>query len=296
MTKVKCSLKHIHLIPADFEEYNLENLEMENEKNNGVCWKNGNENGMGAQKFNLNDVVYIYFHDTRDITNRILLKASVCKTDNADDGSDSEYTQQYLYDDSKKIKGFYLNNFYAINEEYAHNNVFKCLHKCDIDEQSKETGILGVKINQTKRYLDNSDDEKVKNLLNKLEQPHLFSRKLKALIQEFNDNVCQVCKGKEKSSNTFKKTNGLFYYEIHHVLMQNFNSVISNLSENEIKEKYPWYDKKIYGTNKKNILIYNNGFNENTQGIFTRNLSSLGGCDSIITLNLQVTNLRDTVI
>jgi SPP1 family predicted phage head-tail adaptor len=210
---------HIHLIPADFDSFNLEDLDNENKNSSekGVCWLNGSNNGYGSQEFYENDTVYIFFHDTKHITDRILLKANVCETDYniKNEYLFTEYSKRRLnnknitneekYDYQKyakgKYKGFYLNEFHAINEIDAHNDVFKCKYKNDVNN-NENIGINGVKINQTKRYLDLSTNPNEVNLMCYLEKTK-FNRSLKKLISEFkNLMVCYIL----KSIIFFKKT------------------------------------------------------------------------------------------
>ncbi|MDD4739661.1 MAG: gliding motility-associated C-terminal domain-containing protein, partial [Bacteroidales bacterium] len=99
-----------------------------------------------------------------------------------------------------------------------------------------------------------------------------------------------ICEGDTYTENGFNQnTQGIYTKEL-----QSINGCDSTIILDLIVVQS--YNSNINATICEGETYYNNGFNENTQGIFTRNLSSLGGCDSIITLNLQVTNLRDTVI
>jgi hypothetical protein len=246
---------YIHLIPADFEEYNLEDLIAENKKNKEVCWSNGYANGKGSQTFNINDIVYIYFHDRKGITNRILLQAKVSRsdTDTTDGGEVNKDDHKYFYSEycknkgaeasleekekaTQNIKGFYLSNFNAISKEYEDN--FKYI---------SNKGIKGIlKINQTKIYLAGKNETKNKStILNFLESENMFNRNIKDLLAEYNTDVCKSCRNNKK---TFKKQNGLDYYELHHVLQQSFN---------KLKVKPSWYNKNKYGEYYNNKLIYN---------------------------------------
>ena len=105
-------MKHIHLIPADFEYFNFDDFINESDGDeNGVCWKNGGNNGFRAQAFNIGDEVYIYFHDSRNLTDRILLKATVSKTDFSDDKKQSKDINKFLYSEYNK-KHFLLYFFF----------------------------------------------------------------------------------------------------------------------------------------------------------------------------------------
>ena len=263
-------MKHIHLIPADFEYFNFDDFI--NETNEfGVCWKNGGPNGFRAQAFNIGDEVYIYFHDSRNLTDKILLKATVSKTDCTDDFTENEDSNKFLYSEYNKrlledkkmmevlskerkreiekyandnIKGFYLNNFKAITKVDENKFIYKHGKKND-----KDSGIMGVKINQTKLYLDKQKDIKYINLLNELENTK-FNRKLSTLRENYNNDSCVVCSKNEIQKHTFLKPNNLYYYEIHHILEQCFKNK---------QDKYDWFDvnKYLVGEDKLNILIYN---------------------------------------
>lgn len=291
---------HIHLIPADFEEYNLDDLDNENANNKGrgVCWLNGGKGGHGAQEFKVGDTVYIYFHDSKRLTDRILLKAVVSDTDYDDEKRFyfSEYAEEQLNAEGnkeklsyeqrqaykkimdEKYKGFYLNNFKPINDEDRENDRFRYIHA---DENKDSVGIQGVKITQTKLYLDKDYlEEELKKCEKKndlvgidsikkrialgemLEKTKFANKQLKTLKEYYNRNVCAICTGKEIEANSFKKPNGIYYFELHHVLQQNFNTIINKLSADELKEKYPWFNKEKYGEGYKNILIYGNNYNE----------------------------------
>jgi len=264
-------MEHFHLIPADFDYYNLDDLLDEN-KNNGVCWKN-----IQNQAFNIGDTVYIYFHDSKGLTDRILLRAKVLKSDSTDDNKYNENKDKYLYseyckrelqnkerlalrseeeieefkNDSKlKIKGFYLHEFKAISKEKENDFIY--IHGKKDDHN---TGIMGVRISQTKIYLDKQEDEKYINLLNKLKEKNVFTRNVETLRDYYNKDSCILCTEKELDKHSFRKPNNLYYYEIHHILQQSFNKVINNG-----KDIPSWFKKK-YIENDINTLIYNN-YNE----------------------------------
>ena len=272
-------MKHKHLIPADFDYYNLDDFIKENENSNyGVCWSNGGANGKKSQAFNIGDEVYIYFHDCRGLTDRILVRAEVCKSDCTDDGSGekskkglySEYCKSLIEKEDEfvirsveeqerikkdaisNIKGFYLNNFSAISEEYE--NDFKYIHKNEIiDKNNQKAGIMGIRINQTKVYLDKHFNDEYTILKDALEK-NKFKRKLKTLRDKYNNDSCLVCTNSEKGIHSFLKNNNLYYYEIHHILQQSLNNLVA-------KNKIDWFKKEKYIKNKINILIYND-YNE----------------------------------
>lgn len=113
---------------------------------------------------------------------------------------------------------------------------------------------------------------------------------LNVLEPYINTINATICEGDTYTENGFNQnTQGIYTQEL-----QTINGCDSTIILDLTVVQS--YNSNINATICEGETYYNNGFNENTQGIFTRNLSSLGGCDSIITLNLQVTNLRDTVI
>lgn len=289
--------KHIHLISVDADKYNFLDFEEENGKENGIYWSNGQANGKNAQEFLVGDKVYIYFHDSKNTTNKIILSAIVSETDfGCDEYSFSDYVkkelennrenlslekiEEYTLDSKRNIKGFKLKNFRVINDE--DKDKFKFIHS---NESDAKAGICGVKISQTKLYLDEiynneylkkyenklnnltkEEQKDYENILNKinlgkvLESTIFTNKSLKTLKEQYNFDVCKICRKSEIEKNTFLKPNGLLYYEIHHILERNFNTKISKLTNDEIKEKYSWYDKKYFQNNENN-LIYNS-YNE----------------------------------
>ena len=113
---------------------------------------------------------------------------------------------------------------------------------------------------------------------------------LNVLEPYINTINATICEGDTYTENGFNQnTQGIYTQEL-----QTINGCDSTIILDLTVVQS--YNSNINATICEGETYYNNGFNENTQGIFTRNLSTLGGCDSIITLNLQVTNLRDTVI
>ena len=113
---------------------------------------------------------------------------------------------------------------------------------------------------------------------------------LNVLEPYINTINATICEGDTYTENGFNQnTQGIYTQEL-----QTINGCDSTIILDLIVVQS--YNSNINATICEGETYYDNGFNENTQGIFTRNLSSLEGCDSIITLNLQVTNLRDTVI
>ena len=113
---------------------------------------------------------------------------------------------------------------------------------------------------------------------------------LNVLEPYINTINATICEGDTYTENGFNQnTSGIYTKEL-----QTINGCDSTIILDLTVVQS--YNSNINATICEGETYYNNGFNENTQGIFIRNLTSVGGCDSIITLNLQITNLRDTVI
>ena len=149
-----------------------------------------------------------------------------------------------------KYHGFYLKEFAAISEK--DENKFKYVHKDKITNPlEQESGIMGVRISQTKIYLDQTDDEKdlKKEALKKALEKASWRRSLTSLRDSYNNDACAVCTDSEKKKYLFLKPNNLYYYEIHHILQQNFNNIIK-------KVKLYWFIDDKYIVNEINTLLY----------------------------------------
>ncbi len=285
---------HIYLIPANFDDYNLDDLQKENERTDfGICWSNGREDGTHVQRFNKEDIVYIYFHDERHLTDRILLKAKVVESDATDEKVDdtflfSEFCKKVVADHermstysdekqkdyiewaNKKYHGFYLKEFKAISEN--DENTFKYIHKDEITNSSiQKMGIMGVRISQTKIDLN----QKKYNTLREALEKTVFKPELSSLREKYNNDACVVCTKSEKGKHSFLKPNNLYYYEIHHILQQSFNNIIK-------KDKPDWfkneYIEKNINNKEINTLIYND-FNEVKLCPYHHNLLHYGKYD-----------------
>ncbi|MDD2529964.1 MAG: gliding motility-associated C-terminal domain-containing protein [Bacteroidales bacterium] len=119
---------------------------------------------------------------------------------------------------------------------------------------------------------------------------NVFQINLTVLEPYINTIDATICEGETYTENGFNEsTQGVYIQEL-----QSINgcdsTIILNLSVQDA------FHTNLQATICEGETYYENGFNESTQGVHTRTLSSVGGCDSIITLNLQVVNLRDTVI
>ena len=239
-----------HLIPADFKSYKIDNLLTERKNSasrgkHGVPWINGGINGKNAQDFKVGDIVYVYFHNLTGEESRILLRCEVSALD--DNYIDPETKNSY--------KVFYLDKIkYYTEAVYTYHKL-------------KE---YGVKLNRTKIYLGtykdyiyftkhdsiehgyrNKTKEEYENLLNLINDLETIEKKedLNALKEHYN-KPCEICKTNDKN-HTFKKENGLYYYEVHHILEQNI------LRKKEVPEWYKKF-KKIDYDNPTDGLVYTN--------------------------------------
>ncbi|MDY4790265.1 MAG: hypothetical protein SO179_06850, partial [Bacteroidales bacterium] len=113
---------------------------------------------------------------------------------------------------------------------------------------------------------------------------------LNVLEPYINTINATICEGDTYTENGFNQnTQGIYTKEL-----QSINGCDSTIILDLTVVQS--YNSNINATICEGETYIENGFNENTAGTFTRNLTSLGGCDSIITLQLQVNNVRDTVI
>ena len=239
-----------HLIPADFISYNINDILTEkrisaSNGRYGVPWINGGINGRNAQDFKVGDIVYIYFHNLTGEESHILLRGEVSEIDN-----------NYIEPDTKeRYKVFYLGKI-----KYYEKAIFTY-------NKLKEYGIT---INQTKRYLGtfkdykhftkqgsiehgyfNKTKEEYEKLLKLIYDLETIEKKedLNTLKEHYN-KPCEICKTNNKN-HTFIKENGLYYYEVHHLLEQNI------LRKKEAPEWYKKF-KKIDYDNSSDGLVYTN--------------------------------------
>lgn len=113
---------------------------------------------------------------------------------------------------------------------------------------------------------------------------------LNVLEPYINTINATICEGDTYTENGFNQnTQGIYTKEL-----QSINGCDSTIILDLTVVQS--YNSNINATICEGETYIENGFNENTAGTFTRNLTSIGGCDSIITLQLQVNNVRDTVI
>ncbi len=99
-----------------------------------------------------------------------------------------------------------------------------------------------------------------------------------------------ICEGETYAENGFNQnTIGLYTQEL--LSINGCDSTV--ILDLEVKQAY---NKNIQATICEGDTYIENGFYESNAGSYTNTYSSYNGCDSIITLQLQVNNTRDTVI
>ncbi len=123
---------------------------------------------------------------------------------------------------------------------------------------------------------------------NTIDSTHLIH--LTILEPYIHTIIDTICKGETYNQNGFNvNTQGIYTQEL-----QSINgcdsTIILDLTVQET------FNNIITATICEGETYYENGFNANTTGTYYRNLTTIVGCDSIITLNLQVQTLRDTTI
>lgn len=236
-----------HLIPADFENYNVDNLLTDKKIStsqgiSGIPWKNGGIDGKNAQDFQEEDIVYVYFHNLTGEQSHILLRGKVTKI------------EDYYIDpqDGFRYKVFYLGSIkYYKNISFTYNKL----------------KAYGVNITQTKIYLGTDQDyyyyirnnkidhgyrnrtkeeyEKFLQLISELEQEEKSSDLIS--LKEHYNKPCEICRANDKT-HTFIKENGLYYYEVHHILEQNI------LRKKEIPHWYKNFKDNDLNNNGNNLV------------------------------------------
>ena len=183
--------KVAHLIPADLEFFDFDQLIEEYQKNNSILWRNGNiKDGKNARKYKLGDICYFYYTNLPDFSQRILLVGTVIDND-------------ATYDSVRGIRGIRIDNLKTISlrdeisfslkrlrEEYALNGTFR-----------------------SSIYLYSIIHEKLlKDLEDATEENTLQD------IKEYFDekSQCIFSLHEKKVHPTFIKNNGLRYFDIHH--------------------------------------------------------------------------------
>lgn len=207
-----------HLIPADFSNYNINDLLTEKraskeEGNYGIPWKNGSINGYRAQNFQVNDIVYVYFHNLTGQKSHILLRGIVSKIDN-------NYIDS---DDGNKYSVFYLGSIkYYIKPIFTYERLLE--NKIKMTQTKQYLGVYKDYLYYKKNnninhgYRNKTIEEYYESLklIDDLEAAEK-SGNLIRLKEQYN-KPCEICKD---NNHTFIKENGLYYYEEHHLLEQN---------------------------------------------------------------------------
>ena len=257
-----------HLLPASAEAYNFEKLS--NEENNaayrGILWKNGRKSKTKTKvnldhKFNLDDIVYLYYSDLPDGIPRILLQGKIIfngyygykdkkiieiEKFNNRDGCWFYNDNDYVEDDkiTKKDKIFAIRfeickaiNCYNMNNVITKEELIK-YNKNVNSAPNKETKKEKFHI-QGKQYIENVYDKKlVEELTNLFEKCGRTYKDYKnAFITECafkNYNGLKNPDGSKFQHTTFIKKNKLPYYECHHLIEQNMlkNKVDESIIEN----------------------------------------------------------------
>lgn len=228
-----------HLIPADFDNFRFQDLQEEINNSNikAVCWKNSDLEGKNIHPIENEDIVYIYFHDKKKITNQILIKAKVLESDY--NKSDKYYFSDYCKKlknenklvkgqykkailneylecaDSNKVKGFYLYDFRIINTKDKKNGNFRQI------SNGIEVDGIDTTVYVRQKMMCLSDGVEKKDKLLKMLENTSFD-KCEDFNNYFKDSLCVLCRDrKDYKSRTFIAANGLYYFEAHHILQQN---------------------------------------------------------------------------
>ena len=233
-------MANYHLIPMNMDKFNID--DMINSKG-CIVWNNGNEVGKNVHPFEVGDIVYIYCTNLPDESRRILFRAEVEKV-------------------NKRIN---RQNTFTINNITTIKLRQKSINRKEYDySYEKLKKDYYFTINQRMRYLD--FDENGKRLKEDLENDYKNSNNKKIGVKAleevkdyFNNEIwCECCKILIKEGNltykkaqdrTFVKNDGLKFYELHHLLMQNILRKDKTKNEKWFREN-KWYD---YNNDKEMI-------------------------------------------
>lgn len=232
-----------HLLPANLEYFNMKNLKEELDNYKYLNWYNSKNNGNRIHIYELGDIVYIYYKNLTDGSNRILFRGEVINADCTIkcNGVENRCIQ------IGNLKAISLKNKTIFNYQNIHT-------------------IYGIEIYRTPEALctfNEYDDQNIKNedlenhgkvlLVRKLEEIYKNNNdSINETFKYFNENkLCDCCRAlniKNWKSRTFIKDNGFSYYEIHHLLMQ-------NLLRNQEKNNLNWFKPSIIDSefNKINL-------------------------------------------
>ena len=232
-------MANYHLIPMNMDKFNID--DMINSKG-CIVWNNGNEKGKNVHPFEVGDIVYIYCTNLPDESRRILFRAEVEKV-------------------NKRIN---RQNTFTINNITTIKLRQKSINRKEYDYSYEKLKDYKFTINQRMRYLD--FDENGKRLKEDLENDYKNSKNKKIGVEAlaevkdyFNNEIwCECCKILMKEGNltydmaknrTFIKNDGLTFYELHHLLMQNILRKDKTKNEKWFREN-KWYD---YNNDKEMI-------------------------------------------
>ena len=234
-------MANYHLIPMNMDKFNID--DMINSKG-CIVWNNGNEKGKNVHPFEVGDIVYIYCTNLPDESRRILFRAEVEKV-------------------NKRIN---RQNTFTINNITTIKLRQKSINRKEYDYSYEKLKDYKFTINQRMRYLD--FDENGKRLKEDLENDYKNSNNKKIGVEAlaevkdyFNNEIwCECCKILIKDGNltydkaqdrTFVKNDGLKFYELHHLLMQNILRKDKTKNEKWFREN-KWYD---YNNDKDKKMI-----------------------------------------
>lgn len=246
MTETKDE-KIYHLIPMNMDNYNIDDIILSLDKNGYVEWNNGTIEGKYAQEFKENDIVYIYCTNLPDGSKRILFRAVVEKVNNAENKQKtfniSNITPIKMKQKSK-IRKEYDFSYETLKEKYKikMNQSMRCLMKKGNEHYEEEEKLINeLEKLYNKEYKDKTIDKETQIKI------------MEEVKDYFNNEVwCECCeilikKGDlsktEANNRTFIKNDGLRFYEIHHLLMQ-------NILRKDYNKNRKWFnDNKWYHSN-----------------------------------------------
>ncbi len=197
-----------HFIPANFKEFNFS--ELLNEENNydnekSVIWHSSSKDCKYEHKFNVDDIVYIYYTNIPDGTKRILLRGIIKESD-----INKTINDELLYDNIDKIKGIKIGAIRSISlydEE-----------KFNLEKLKNKYNITNFRSQQ---YLSSDNNiDKYKKLINDIESED--NRSKLATVKKYFDEKITKCifseYEKNKKHETFVMENGFIYNEGHHLI------------------------------------------------------------------------------
>lgn len=209
-------MRKYHLLPANLEYFNMNNLRDELQKNKYLKWFNSKSSGCKIHSYEKGDIVYIYYKNLTDGSNRILFRGEVLDPD------------------------FIVDNNTGIKEHWIKIEKMKAISLKD--KRKFDYNVIvnkyNMKIYRTPEVICSFFDNDLTNtrvlMVNDLENE--FLNNSSTILETFNyfneSKLCECCNNldiKNWKSRTFIKENGFIYYEVHHLLMQNMIRNKSNL-------------------------------------------------------------------